>query len=46
LTADNKIVIFKTFALLNGFAKKTAAVPRKDLELAERRREEYLSSRR
>ncbi len=34
-----------TFVLLHGFGKKTAAVPRKDIELAERRREEYLSGR-
>ena len=36
----------RTFVLLHGFTKKTAAVPRKDIELAERRREEYLSGRR
>ncbi len=36
----------RTFVLLHGFSKKTAAVPRKEVELAEHRREEYLSGRR
>ena len=33
----------KTFILLHGFAKKTDAVPKSDLEIAENRRDEYLS---
>ena len=36
----------KTFILLHGFSKKTEVVPRADLEIANNRREEYLSRRR
>jgi phage-related protein len=36
----------KTFVLLHAFAKKTAAVSRRDIEVAEQRREECLSRRR
>jgi phage-related protein len=35
----------RTFVLLHGFAKKTATVPRADLEIAETRRNDYLSRR-
>ena len=33
------------FVLLHGFTKKTGAVPRSDIEIAERRRDDYLSRR-
>jgi len=36
----------QTFVLLHGFTKKTGPVPRSGLETAERRRDDYLSSRR
>ena len=36
----------KTFILLHGFSKKTDAVSRADLELAENRRDDYLARRR
>ena len=36
----------KTFILLHGFSKKTDAVPRKDIEIADVRRQDYLSRRR
>ena len=36
----------QTFILLHGFTKKTGPVPRKDIEIAETRRDDYLSSRR
>ena len=36
----------KTFILLHGFSKKTDAVSRADLELAQNRRDDYLSHRR
>ncbi len=36
----------RTFVLLHGFSKKTSAVSRKEIEIAERRREEYQSGRR
>jgi phage-related protein len=36
----------KTFVLLHAFTKKTAAVSRRDIEMAEQRRAEYLSGRR
>ena len=35
----------QTFVLLHAFAKKTGAVPRKDMETAENRRDDYLSRR-
>ena len=35
-----------TFVLLHGLTKKTGPVPRADIELAENRRENYLSRRR
>jgi phage-related protein len=33
----------KTFILLHGFFKKTDAIPRSDLEIAQNRRDDYLS---
>lgn len=36
----------QTFILLHGFTKKTGPVPRVDIEIAERRRDDYLSRRR
>ena len=36
----------ETFVLLHGFTKKTGPVPRADIEVAERRRNDYLSRRR
>ena len=36
----------RTFVLLHAFTKKTAAVSRKEIEVAEQRREEYLFGRR
>jgi phage-related protein len=36
----------KTFIMLHGFSKKTDVAPRSDLEIANNRREEYLSMRR
>lgn len=36
----------QTFILLHGFTKKTGAVPRADMEIAESRRNDYLSKRR
>jgi phage-related protein len=36
----------KTFIMLHGFSKKTDVAPRADLEIANNRREEYLSRRR
>ena len=36
----------QTFVLLHGLTKKTGPVPRSDLEIAERRRDDYLSRRR
>ena len=36
----------KTFILLHGFSKKTDAVSRADLELAQSRRDDYLARRR
>ena len=36
----------QTFLLLHGFAKKTGPVPRADMEIAESRRDDYLSRRR
>jgi phage-related protein len=36
----------ETFVLLHGFIKKTGPVPRADIEMAERRRNDYLSRRR
>lgn len=33
----------KTFILLHGFSKKTDIVPRADLEIAQNRRDDYLS---
>jgi phage-related protein len=36
----------KTFILLHGFAKKTDAVSRADIEIAKNRRDDYLSRRR
>lgn len=36
----------KTFVLLHGFSKKTDAVPKPDLEIAQNRRKDYLSQRR
>ncbi len=36
----------KTFVLLHGFTKKTGPVPRSDMEIAERRRDDYLFRRR
>jgi phage-related protein len=36
----------RTFILLHGFNKKTEAVPRADIELAKKRRDDYLSKRR
>ncbi len=36
----------QTFILLHGFAKKTGPVPRGDMEIAEKRRDDYLSKRR
>ena len=36
----------QTFILLHGFTKKTGPVPRADMEMAESRRDDYLSSRR
>ena len=36
----------KTFILLHGFSKKTDAVPRADLQMAQNRRDDYLSRRR
>lgn len=35
----------QTFVLLHGFTKKTGPVPRSDMEIAERRRDDYLSRR-
>jgi len=35
-----------TFVLLHGFAKKTVPVPRADMEIAEKRRDDYLSRKR
>jgi phage-related protein len=35
----------KTFILLHGFSKKTDAIPRADLEIAQNRRDDYLSRR-
>ncbi len=35
----------QTFILLHGFTKKTEAVSRADLEIAERRQDDYLSRR-
>jgi phage-related protein len=35
----------KTFIMLHGFSKKTDVTPRADLEIANNRREEYLSRR-
>lgn len=37
------LAIGKTFVLLHAFSKKTSAVSRKDIEVADHRREEYLS---
>lgn len=36
----------QTFVLLHGFTKKTGPVPRADMEMAESRRDDYLSRRR
>ena len=36
----------KTFILLHGFSKKTDVVPRADINIAESRRDDYLSRRR
>lgn len=36
----------QTFILLHGFTKKTGPVPRGDMEIAEKRRGDYLSKRR
>jgi len=36
----------QTFVLLHGFTKKAGPVPRSDMEMAERRRDDYLSRRR
>jgi phage-related protein len=36
----------QTFVLLHGFAKKTGAVSRADIKIAEGRRDDYLSRRR
>ena len=36
----------QTFILLHGFIKKTGPVPRADMEIAESRRDDYLSRRR
>ena len=36
----------QTFILLHGFAKKTGPVPRADMDIAESRRDDYLSRRR
>lgn len=36
----------QTFVLLHGFTKKTGPVPRVDMEIAESRRDDYLSRRR
>ena len=38
--------ISQIFILLHGFAKKTGPVPRTDMEIAENRRDDYLSRRR
>ena len=35
----------QTFILLHGFTKKTGVVPRADMEIAERRRDDYLYRR-
>ena len=35
----------QTFVLLHGFTKKTGPVPREDIEIAKRRRDDYLSRR-
>lgn len=35
----------RTFILLHGFTKKTGPVPRADMEIAEHRRDDYLSRR-
>ncbi|MBW2342042.1 MAG: type II toxin-antitoxin system RelE/ParE family toxin [Deltaproteobacteria bacterium] len=35
----------ETFVLLHGFTKKTGPVPRGDIEIAQRRRDDYLSRR-
>jgi len=35
----------ETFVLLHGFTKKTGPVPRGDVEIAQRRRDDYLSRR-
>ena len=35
----------QTFVLLHGFTKKTGSVPRSDMEIAEQRRDDYLSRR-
>jgi phage-related protein len=40
------LAIGETFVLLHGFTKKTGAVPRADIEMAEYRRNDYLSRRR
>jgi phage-related protein len=39
------LVTGKTFILLHGLAKKTDGVPRADLEIANKRRDDYLSRR-
>lgn len=36
----------RTFVLLHGFTKKSGSVPRGDMEIAENRRDDYLSKRR
>ena len=35
----------QNFVLLHGFTKKTGPVPRSDIEIAQRRRDDYLSRR-
>ena len=40
------LAVGKTFILLHAFTKKTGPVSRSDIEVAERRREEYISRRR
>lgn len=36
----------KTFVLLHGFTKKTGPVPRREIEIADHRRNEYVTRRR
>jgi phage-related protein len=39
------LYIGQTFVLLHGFNKKTGPVPKDDLEIAEKRKDDYLSRR-